>query len=67
MLYLNKLVNSHTDKQNRQITDLIDKIHLDERGEIEADLKQVQMEIREQLRKDEEPVNFEVFVYNKLE
>ena len=50
----------------RKLLDLVDNIHKAEQEELEADLRKVEIEMRDWQKKCEEPVNFEVFVVRKL-
>ena len=47
--------------------DLIDSIHQEEQEELEEELTQVNPEMRDWQKKQMEPVNFEVFVFSKMQ
>ena len=51
----------------RQFLDLVDELHQQEQEELDDNLGRVRPEIREWQRKQVEPVNFEVHVWNKLQ
>ena len=51
----------------RKMIDLIDMIHREEQTELEDELHQVGPEMREWQKKCQEPVNFEVFVFSKMQ
>jgi hypothetical protein len=46
---------------------MIDNFHRDEQTELEEDLDQVKGEMRDWQKKCQEPVNFEVFVFSKMQ
>lgn len=50
----------------RKITDLIDRLHLDEVTKLKHHLEQVQPGIKKFEVKSEEPVHFDVFVVSNL-
>ena len=65
--YMRNLVTSKHEDMKRKMLDLIDSIHKNENEELEEELKYVGTELRDWNKRCMEPVNFEAFVYDKMQ
>lgn len=66
MLYLNQLLASKNEQMKRKLLDLVDGVHKEEREALDGDLDKCRGEMRRWEKKCQEPVNFDVFVINRL-
>ena len=64
---MRNLVTSKHEDMKRKMLDLIDSIHKNENEELEEELKYVGTELRDWNKRCMEPVNFEAFVYDKMQ
>ena len=66
MHYLNQLLVSPNEQMKRKLLDLVDSIHREEKDALAGDLEKCRGEMRRWEKTGQEPVNFDVFVINRL-
>lgn len=66
MRYLNQLLASKDEQIKRKLLDAVDSIHREEQDALEVDLEKCKCEMRRWEKRAQEPVNFDVFVINRL-
>ena len=66
MEYMNNLIYSKREVMKRNLCDIVDGFHKEEKEDLVKDLKFAEEDMKEWEKKQSEPVNFEVFVIGKM-